>query len=125
MNFNLHFGELYSDNSINDKNNLFENYIPKCDKVKRILVSFNRFSGYKMQFSFAYSEGACFYDIWSKDIMSIRRLLECDIQSIRCFISFDVQSTASYCLKLVQKIDRHEKTRMFFKFYFLRNFSTH
>ena len=38
MNFNLHFGELHSDNSINDKNNLFENYIPKCDKVKRILT---------------------------------------------------------------------------------------
>ena len=70
-----------------------------------------------MQFSFAYSEGACFYDIWSKDIMSIRRLLECDIQSIRCFISFDVQSTASYCLKLVQKIDpfmyvREKKQRL-------------
>ena len=71
-----------------------------------------------MQFSFAYSEGACFYDIWSKDIMSIRRLLECDIQSIRCFISFDVQSTASYCLKLVQKIDR----QCVFQILFLKKF---
>ena len=46
MNFNLHFGELHSDNSINDKNNLFGNYIPKCYKVKRILISFNCFSEY-------------------------------------------------------------------------------
>ena len=46
MNFNLHFGELHSDNSINDKNNLFENYIPKCYTVKRILISFNCFSEY-------------------------------------------------------------------------------
>ena len=46
MNFNLHFGELHSDNSINDKNNLFENYIPKCYKVKRILIFFNCFSEY-------------------------------------------------------------------------------
>ena len=46
MNFNLHFGELHGDNSINDKNNLFENYIPKCYTVKRILISFNCFSEY-------------------------------------------------------------------------------
>ena len=46
MNVNLRFGELHSDNSINDKNNLFENYIPKCYKVKRILISFNCFSEY-------------------------------------------------------------------------------
>ena len=46
MNFNLHFGELHSDNSINDKNNLFENYIPKSYKVKRILISFNCLSEY-------------------------------------------------------------------------------
>ena len=46
MNFNLHFDELHSDNFINDKNNLFENYIPKCYKVKRILISFNCFSEY-------------------------------------------------------------------------------
>ena len=46
MNFNLHFGELHSDNSINDKNNWFENYTPKCYKVKRILISFNCFSEY-------------------------------------------------------------------------------
>ena len=46
MNFNLHFGELHSNNSINDKNNLFENYIPKCYKVKIILISFNCFSEY-------------------------------------------------------------------------------
>ena len=46
MNFDLHFGELHSDNSINDKNNLFENYIPKCYKVKRILISLNCFSEY-------------------------------------------------------------------------------
>ena len=46
MNFNLHFGELHSDNSINDKNNFFENCIPKCYKVKRILISFNCFSEY-------------------------------------------------------------------------------
>ena len=50
MNFNLYFGELHSDNSINDKNNLFENYIPKCYKVKRILISFNCFSEYIMRF---------------------------------------------------------------------------
>ena len=46
MNFNLHFGEFQSDNSINGKNNLFEIYIPKCYKVKRILISFNCFSEY-------------------------------------------------------------------------------
>ena len=46
MNFNLHFGELHSNNSINDKNNLFENYILKCHNVKRILISFNCFSEY-------------------------------------------------------------------------------
>ena len=46
MNFNLHFGELLSNNSINDKNNLFENYSPECYKVKRILISFNCFSEY-------------------------------------------------------------------------------
>ena len=46
MNFNLHFGELHCDSSINDKNTLFENYIPKCYKVKRILISFNCFSEY-------------------------------------------------------------------------------
>ena len=46
MNFNLHFCELHSDDSINDKNNLFENYIPKCYNVKRILISFNCFSEY-------------------------------------------------------------------------------
>ena len=48
MNFSLHFGELHSDNSIYDKNNLFENYIPKCYKVKRILISFNCFSEYTL-----------------------------------------------------------------------------
>ena len=46
MNFNLNFGELHSDISINDKNNLLENYITKCYKVKRILISFNCFSEY-------------------------------------------------------------------------------
>ena len=46
MNFNLHFGELHSNNSINDKNNLFENYVPESYKVKRILISFNCFSEY-------------------------------------------------------------------------------
>ena len=46
MNFNLHFGKLHSDNYINDKNNLFENDIPKSYKVKRILISFNCFSEY-------------------------------------------------------------------------------
>ena len=50
MNFNLHFGELHSDNSINDKNNLFENYIPKCYKVERILISLNCFSEYTWGF---------------------------------------------------------------------------
>ena len=54
MNFNLHFGELHSNNSINDKNNLFENHIPKCYKVKRILISFNCFSEYKMSDSKAH-----------------------------------------------------------------------
>ena len=37
--------ELHGDNAINDKNNLFENYIPKCYKVKIILISLN-FSEY-------------------------------------------------------------------------------
>ena len=46
MNFNLHFGELHSDTNINNKNNLFENNIPKCYNVKRILISFNCFSEY-------------------------------------------------------------------------------
>ena len=46
MNFNLHFGKLHSNNSINDNNNLFENYVPKCYKVKRISISFNCFSEY-------------------------------------------------------------------------------
>ena len=46
MNFNLHFGELHSDNSIKDQNNLFEKVIPKCYKVQRILISFNCFSEY-------------------------------------------------------------------------------
>ena len=46
MNFNLHFGELHSDTHINNKNNLFENYIPKCYYVKIILISFNCFSEY-------------------------------------------------------------------------------
>ena len=46
MNFNLHFGELHSNNSINDKNNLFENDIPKCYNAKIILISFNCFSEY-------------------------------------------------------------------------------
>ena len=46
MNFNLHFGELYSNKSINDKNNLFENYILKFYKVKRMLISFYCFSEY-------------------------------------------------------------------------------
>ena len=44
MNFNLHFGELHSDSSINDKNTLFENYPSECYKVKIILISFNCFS---------------------------------------------------------------------------------
>ena len=44
MNINLNFGELHSNNSVNDKTNLFENYIPECYKVKRILISFNCFS---------------------------------------------------------------------------------
>ena len=42
----MHFGELHSNNSINDKNHFFENYIPKCYNVKRILISFNCFSEY-------------------------------------------------------------------------------
>ena len=46
VNFNLHFGELHSDNSINDKKKIVWNYIPKCYKVKRILISFNCFSEY-------------------------------------------------------------------------------
>ena len=46
MNFNLHFDKLHSDNSINDITNLFENYSPKCYKVKRILISLNCFSEY-------------------------------------------------------------------------------
>ena len=54
MNFNLHFGELHNDYSTNDKNNLFENYIPKCDIVKRILISFNCFSEYIMHMKFSH-----------------------------------------------------------------------
>ena len=49
MNFNLHFGELHSDNSIDDKNKWFENYYLKCYKVKRILISFNCFSEYMLK----------------------------------------------------------------------------
>ena len=49
--FNLHFGKLHSDNSINDKTNLFENYIPKCYKVKRILISLNCFSEYIIKYT--------------------------------------------------------------------------
>ena len=63
MNFDLHFGELHSDNSINDKNNLFENYIPKCYKVKRILISFNCFSEYTiytMDNTSKFSNSSCF-----------------------------------------------------------------
>ena len=48
MDFNLHFGEMHSNNSINDKNNLFENYLPKCYNVKIILISFNCFSEYSL-----------------------------------------------------------------------------
>ena len=55
MNFNLHFGKLHSDNSINDKNNFFENYIPKCYKVKRIIISFNCFSEYSMSLKYSVS----------------------------------------------------------------------
>ena len=58
MNFNLHFGELHSDNYINDKNNFFENYIPKCYKVKRIIISFNCFSEY---ISYRSVFAACIY----------------------------------------------------------------
>ena len=47
VNFNLHFGKLQSDNSINDKK-LFGNYTPKCYKVKRNLTSFNCCSEYSM-----------------------------------------------------------------------------
>ena len=47
MTFNLHFGELHSDNSINDKNSWFENFYPKCYKVNIILISFNCFSEYR------------------------------------------------------------------------------
>ena len=49
MNSILHFGELHSNNAINDKIDLFENYIPQCYKVKRILISFNCFSEYIMK----------------------------------------------------------------------------
>ena len=48
MNFNSYFGELHSNNSINDKNKLFENYIPTCYKVKRILIFLNCFSEYTL-----------------------------------------------------------------------------
>ena len=65
MNFNLHFGELYSDNSVNDKNNLFENYIPKCYNVKRIVISFNCFSEYIIGL-FGYCKGGNFnFHIWA------------------------------------------------------------
>ena len=46
----MHLGELHGNTSINDKNNLFENYIPKCYNVKRILISFNCFSEYRSSY---------------------------------------------------------------------------
>ena len=71
MNFNLHFGELHSDNSINDKNNLFQKYIPKCYIVKRILISLNCFSEY---------------------ILAIRRKLEFVFRMNHVFKKFDVEN---------------------------------
>ena len=67
MNFNPHFGELHSDNSINDKHNLFENYIPKCYKVERILISLNCFSEYICIFT-DLSEHSLFADALSAKI---------------------------------------------------------
>ena len=67
MNFNLHFGELHSDNSINDKNNLFENYIPKCDKIKIILISFNCFSEYRRLLF-------CIYILFSHDEITLEEI---------------------------------------------------
>ena len=75
MNFNLHFGELHSNNSINDKNNLFENYIPKCYKVKIILISFNCFSEYIMENgTFAPQEQMFHYSLYFKNLTFQRRL---------------------------------------------------
>ena len=42
--FLLQFSEFHSDSSIRYKITLFENYIHKCYKTKRILISFNCFS---------------------------------------------------------------------------------
>ena len=44
--FHFAFCELHSDSSLIYKLTLFENYIPKCYIVKRILISFNCFSEY-------------------------------------------------------------------------------
>ena len=69
MNFNLYSGELHSNYSINDKNNLFENYIPECYKVRRILISFNCLSEYiKKNIQNSQITGICQLDIFNYQI---------------------------------------------------------
>ena len=46
VNFILQFAELHSGSSLRYKYSLFEKYFLKCNKVKRILISFNCFSEY-------------------------------------------------------------------------------
>ena len=46
VNFIFHFAELQSGSSITDKKTVFGNYVLKCNKVKRILISSNCFSEY-------------------------------------------------------------------------------
>ena len=48
--FLLHFAELQIGCSIKYKNTLFGNCFLKCNKVKRMLMSFNWFSEYTLQF---------------------------------------------------------------------------
>ena len=69
MNFNLHFCELRSDHSMNDKNNLFENYIPKSYIVKRILISFNCFSEYILVLNRSFSRRSIPNDRHKKYVM--------------------------------------------------------
>ena len=70
MNFNLHFGELHSDNYINDKEYLFENYIPKCYNVKRILISFNCFSEYICKYEHGINSMVSKYNPFQKLVFS-------------------------------------------------------
>ena len=90
MNFNLHFVELHNDNSINDKNNLFENHIPKCDKVKRILISFNCFSEYTYNNLYRIIKHVLSYDLLDmKCKITVNFLFNCNCKNLidLCFAS--------------------------------------